>query len=285
MFSTSDENEGHPRGGTYERRPEEGGGNTSTYAFEKWRYRYLEGVGQEIILEFVDTTMSGEYRMTMDPSEKDALLYVPNAGLTQLESMGMSSKTDRFNRSDGTHLGASLGGTPASMGQFERLELFAKAQKPPPVKFKDLEAVVESKITYNLLPFQTRTDFIKITNDTVLAAVTVQLTNKDMTFQNKEGVQHAAINIFGRVSTMTRRVAQTFEDVVNIDVPTELLPQTLERKNVYWQALPLRPGRYRLNLVVKDIQSGNVGTIEKAIIIPSFDDETLATSSLILSDN
>jgi hypothetical protein len=220
----------------------------------------------------------------MDPSEKDALLYVPNAGLTDLEAMGLASKTDRFTRTDGTHLGTTMGSTPESMNEFNRLERFALVQKAPPVKFKDLEAVVESKITYNLLPFQIRTDFIKITNDTVLAALTVQIANKDMTFTNKEGLQHAAINVFGRVSTMTRRVAQTFEEVVTVDTPQELLPLTLERKNVYWQAMPLRPGRYRLNLVLKDIQSGNVGTIEKAIVVPGFDDETLASSSLILSD-
>src|SRR5258708_29515439 len=150
------------------------------------------------------------------------------------------------------------------MGQFERLEQFAKLQKAPPVKFKDLEAVVESKITYNLMPFQTRTDFIKITNDTVLAALTVQIANKDMTFQNKDGVQHAAVNVFGRVSTMTRRVAQTFEEVISVDTPESLLPQTLERKNVYWQALPLRPRRYRLNLGFKDIDDGDAGRMEKS---------------------
>ena len=53
----------------------------------------------------------GEYRMTMDPSEKDALLYVPNAGLTLAEQMGLSSKTARFQRTDGTHMGSPLGGT------------------------------------------------------------------------------------------------------------------------------------------------------------------------------
>ncbi len=284
MFGPADEIESHPSGGSYERPPEEGGGTTSTFPFEKWRYRYIEGVGQEVILEFVDPTMTGEYRMTMDPSEKDALLMVPNAGLTLLESMGMASKTDRFNRTDGTRLGQSIGGQPASMNQFERLELFAKVQRPPQIKFKDLEAVVDTKITYNLMPFQVRTDFIKITNDTVLAAITVQLQNKDMSFQNKEGIQQARVNIFGRVTTMTRRVAQTFEDVVTVDVPADLLPQYLERNNVYWQALPLRPGLYRLNLVAKDITSGNMGTFEKAIRIPSFDDETLSSSSLILAD-
>jgi hypothetical protein len=147
------------------------------------------------------------------------LLYVPNAGLTDLEAMGLASKNDRFTRTDGTHLGTSMGGTPESMNEFNRLEMFAKVQKAPPVKFKDLEAVVESKITYNLLPFQIRTDFIKITNDTVLAALTVQIANHDMTFQNRDGLQHAAVNVFGRVSTLSRRVVQTFEEVVTVDTP------------------------------------------------------------------
>src|SRR5213595_1982792 len=105
MYGPADEIDSHPSGGTYERPPEEGGGETATFPFEKWRYRYIEDVGSDIIIEFVDPTMSGEYRMTMDPSEKDALLYVPGAGLTLMEQLGLADKTDRFNRTDGTHLG------------------------------------------------------------------------------------------------------------------------------------------------------------------------------------
>ena len=58
-YGPPDEKETHPSGGTYERPSEEGGGTTSTYPFEKWRYRYIEGVGQEIIIEFVDTMHRG----------------------------------------------------------------------------------------------------------------------------------------------------------------------------------------------------------------------------------
>src|SRR5512141_2134142 len=151
-YGPPDENESHPSGGSYERPYEEGGGTTSTYPFEQWRYRYIEDIGNDIIIEFVDPTMSGEYRMTMDPSEKDALLYVPNAGLTLMEQMGLSSKTDRFNRTDGTRLGTGNQPLPMRMNQFERLQQFAMLQKPPQIKFKDLEAAVNSTIRYNLLP-------------------------------------------------------------------------------------------------------------------------------------
>jgi GWxTD domain-containing protein len=137
VYGPPDEIESHPSGGTYERPFEEGGGTTSTYPFEKWRYRYIDGIGNDINIEFVDTTMSGEYHMSMDPSEKDALLYVPGAGLTMMEQMGLADKTQRFQRTDGTHLGTGGQPLPESMNEFTRLEQFAKLQKPPAVKFKD----------------------------------------------------------------------------------------------------------------------------------------------------
>ena len=185
----------HPSGGTYERPSAEGGGETSTYPFEDWRYRYIEGIGNDIIIEFVDTTMSGEYKMTMDPSEKDALLYVPNAGLTLAEQMGLSSKTARFQRTDGTHMGSPLGGTPASYDEFTRLEQFAKLQQAPKVKFKDLEAQVNTRITYNILPMQVRIDYVRITDYSVVANITVQFLNKDLQFQAKDGVDKSLVNL------------------------------------------------------------------------------------------
>jgi GWxTD domain-containing protein len=284
MYGPPDEIESHPSGGTYERPPEEGGGTTSTYPFEQWRYRYIEDVGSDIIIEFVDPTMSGEYRMTMDPSEKDALLYVPNAGLTLMEQMGLASKTDRFNRTDGTHLGSSFGGTPASMNEFERLERFAKLQKPPSIKFKDLEAQVNSKITFNILPMKLRADYIPLTETTVLTNITIQFDNKDLNFQAKEGVQKAVVNLYGRITTMSRRVVQVFEDPVTIDSPPSMLQEFVRRQSIYQKSIPLKPGMYRLNVVAKDVIGGNMNNYEVALQVPIMDSEKLAASSLILAD-
>ena len=76
-YGPPDEKESHPAGGSYRRPPEQGGGTTTTFPFEQWLYHHIEGVGNNVILEFVDPTMSGQYRMTMDPSEKDALRLMP----------------------------------------------------------------------------------------------------------------------------------------------------------------------------------------------------------------
>src|ERR1700682_5643444 len=177
MWGPADEVESHPSGGTYDRPMEEGGGSTSTYPFETWRYRYMEGIGENVIWEFVDPSGSGEYHLTMDPSEKDALLHVPGAGLSLLESMGMASKPDRFSRAAETNLPPSLGGTPSSMDEFNRLEQYSKAFKPPAVKYKDLEGIVTARIVRDQVHFTYRTDYLKVTNDTVLVPVTIQIPN------------------------------------------------------------------------------------------------------------
>jgi len=284
MWGPPDEIESHPTGGTYDRPMEEGGGSTSTYPWETWRWRYLEGIGENIILEFVDPSGSGEYHMTMDPSEKDALLHVPGAGLSLLESMGMSTKADRFTRSDGTNLPKTMGGQPASMDEFNRLELFAKVQKPPEVKFKDLEAVVTSRIVRDQMHFNWRTDYLKVTNDTVLVPITIQIPNSQLSFQAKDGIHSAVINIFGRITTLTGRVVQTFEDSVSRDFPDSLYQQSLKLQSIYQKAVPLRPGLYRLDLVLKDVQSGNVGAVNNRLAVPRYADDKLEASSLILAD-
>src|SRR2546421_10594635 len=284
IWGPADEVDSHPTGGTYDRPMEEGGGSTSTYPWEKWRYRYLEGMGNNIELEFVDPSGSGEYHLTMDPSEKDALLHVPGAGLSLMESMGMASKADRFTRSDGTNMPTTLGGQPASMNEFNRLELYAKVQQAPPVKFKDLESLVTSRVVRDQVHFTWRTDFLKVTNDTVLVPVTVQVPNSQLSFQAKDGIHTAVLNIFGRVSTLTGRVVQTFEDSMSRDFPDSLYQQSLKLQSIYQKAVPLRPGLYRLDLVIKDVQSGNIGVVNSRLQVPRYDDDRLEASSLILAD-
>ena len=284
MYGKPDEIESHPSGGTYERPMEEGGGSTSTYPFEQWRYRYLEGIGQEVIIEFVDTCMCGDYHMTIDRSEKDALLYTPNAGLTMYEQMGMASKASRFSGGGLERLGTGPMSANNATKQFDRLEQFAKLQAPPPIKFKDLEEIVSTKVILNPMPFDVRSDFVKVTGDTVLVPVTIQMKNRDITFVNKDGVQRGTVNIFGRVTTLTGKVVQTFEDTVQVDVPAELLPRTAENVSLYPKALPLRPGRYKLDIAVKDVNGDRKGVWSRGLMVPDFAEDKLATSSLIVAD-
>jgi GWxTD domain-containing protein len=286
VYGPADEIDSHPSGGSYERPTEEGGGETSTFPFETWRYRYIEGIGQEVIIEFVDTCMCNDYHMTLDRSEKDALKHTPNAGLTLYEQTGMASKTSRFSGGGLEQLGSGPFNQDLQTKEFDRLSQFAKLQAAPAVKFKDLEEIVNTKIIYNLMPFDVRADFVKVTSDTVLVPVTIQIKNRDVTFQNKDGIERGTVNIFGRVTTLTGKVVQTFEDTVQVDVPVELLPKSAENSSVYWKALPLRisQNRYRLDVVVKDVNGDRKGTWSRAIQIPDFSEDKLSNSTLIIAD-
>ncbi len=280
-----DEMDNHDSGGTYDRPMSQGGGSTQTYPFEDWTYNYLDGVGSNVKLEFVDSCMCGDYRLTMDPEAKDALLNVPGAGLSLYESMGLASKTDRFSRTDGTHLptGAMVSD---NNNEFSRIEQYAKIFAPPPVKFNDLAEVVNHNISYSLLPFQYRTDFVKITDDTVLVPITLQIAYRNMTMKESNNVDQAQVNVYGRISTITGKIVDQWDQTADANIPAELLPQYANQTTRYWHGALLKPGRYKVNLVLKDVNSPDkMGTKAYSIVVPEYNDTQLSASSVILADD
>jgi GWxTD domain-containing protein len=285
-FGKPDSIESHPSGGTYQRPMDEGGGETSTYPFEIWHYRYLPGIGENIDIEFVDTCMCGDYHFTIDRSEKDALLHVPGGGETMEEQMGMAKKADRF-KGGLENLGRSPLTQDQASKEFDRIDLAAKLFAPPPIKFKDLDAFMSEHklLTGPVFPFDVRTDFIKVTESTDIVPITLQIKNSDITFITKDGVAKGEVNILGKVTTITDKTVQTFEDTVEVEQPAELLQKSLNRQSVYWKALPLLPGLYRLDIAIKDVNNpDHVGLYARSLSVPEFRDEKLGMSSLILAD-
>ena len=285
-FGKPDSIDSHPSGGAYQRPMEEGGGETSTFPFEVWHYRYLEGIGENIDLEFVDTCQCGDYHFTIDRGEKDALMHVPGAGQTQWEEMGMAKRADRF-KGGLENLGTGPLSSSQASKEFDRIELAAKIFAPPPIKFTDLDNFISEHKILNgpPFPFDVRTDFIKVTDSTVLVPVTLQLKNRDITFVTKDGVSKGFVNILIKVTTLTHKTVQSQEDTVQVEEPAELLQKTLEGRKVYWKALPLLPGLYRLDIAIKDVNNpDHLGYYGRSLEVPTFHDEKLATSSLILAD-
>jgi GWxTD domain-containing protein len=288
-YGKPDDIDSHPSGGEYQRPIEEGGGSTATFPFEIWHYRYIEGIGDNIDLEFVDTCQCGDYHYTIDRSEKDALKNVPGAGLTLAEQNGMSDKKDRFSNSGLEQLGAGPFNDQNNSKQFDRLDMAAKIMAPPPIKFQDMEEFMASSKVLTGPPFlfDVRTDYVKVTNDTVIVPITVQVRNSDITFDTKDGVSVGKVNILGRVSNLTHKIVPggTFEDTVEVSTPSELLDAKRKAASVYWKALPLKPGLYKVDIVIKDVNNpDHIGRWTRSVNVPKFDDDTLGHSSLILAD-
>lgn len=280
MFGKPDNIESHPSGGSYQRPYYEGGGTTSTYPFELWRYRYIPGVGQDVEIEFVDKSMSGEYRMALSPDEKDALLHVPGAGLTWDEEMGLSTKADRLTRTaDSSRMyGQRLKDMP-----FERLAQYVNLQRPPEIKFKDLQAVVTTKVTYNQLPLQFRTDLIRLNKESFLVPITLELNNGDLQFKKEYDIYRGAVNVYGSITSVTGRVEREFEDVITTDYLEGEIEKGKQKRSVYQKLVSLKPGLYKLDLVVKDINSGSMSVFKRSFTVPKQSEDNLIASSLILA--
>jgi GWxTD domain-containing protein len=277
----------HPSGGNYNRPIDEGGGTTTTFPFEVWNYRYLEGIGENIDIEFVDTCQCGDYHYTIDRGEKDALAHVASGGNTDSERHGNTARQSRQGSGPETLGTDKIMGKEQQGKEFDRINIAAKLFAPPPIKFKDLEAFISEHSLMNgpVFPFDVRTDFIKVTESSVLVPITLQLKNRDMTFVTKDGVAKGVVNILGKVTTLTHKTVQTFEDIVEVEQPAELLEKSLDKQSVYWKALPLLPGLYRLDIAIKDVNNpDHIGIYGHSLVVPTYHDEKLATSSLILAD-
>jgi GWxTD domain-containing protein len=281
MYGKADEVESHPSGGAYQRESYEGGGSTSTFPFEKWFYRYIPGVGSGVEIEFVDPTGSGEYRIARNPDEKDALLLIPNAGLTMAESMGLSSKSERVSNMLGI-------GNPNYQREqdspFSRLQLIADLSRPPQIKYNDLASAVNTPIVEdNPLNFDVRVDFFRQSDERVITAFTIQTENGNLVFQDSGGVLQAQLNIFGKITHVSGRRAGIFEDPVITRATAEELAEAKERKSAYQKAVALAPGNYKLDVIVRDIASGATGVRHINVPVPKYDPTKLSTSTLILA--
>lgn len=271
--------ESHPSGGSYDRPSYEGGGSTTTYPFEIWFYRHLDGVGDGIEIEFVDPTGTGEYRIARNADEKDALKMVPGAGLTTAEQLGLGDKADRIT---GVNNGANY--MREQDMPFRRLEIITNLQRPPQVKYSDLQANLDSPvIDNNPLDFDLRVDFFRQSDNQVVTAFTVQADNRELAFSEVGGLPTARMNIFGRITAVSGKRSGIFEDSVTTNASPEELAQAKERKSIYQKAITLTPGTYKVDVIVRDVETGNRGIQSIGFTVPKYVAEKLSTSTLILA--
>ncbi len=272
--------ESHPSGGAYDRPSYEGGGSTSTYPFEIWFYRHLDNVGDGVEIEFVDPTGTGEYRIARNANEKDALLYVPGAGQTLDEQLGIGNRADRISGVNNDRY------TRQQDMPFNKLELIANLQRPPQVKFSDLSEIAgggSGVLDGNPLDFDLRVDFFRQSEDRVIVTFTVQTENERLAFEEKGGVSEARLNIFGRVTAVSGKRSGIFEDAVTTYATQVELAEAKQRKSIYQKAIALTPGTYKVDVVVRDVGTGNRGILNQGFTVPRYDGKKLSTSSLVLA--
>jgi hypothetical protein len=209
------------------------------------------------------------------------MLNIPGAGLTLSEELGLS---DKANRVSGVGAIGNQNYTREQDSPFARLQLMADLARPPAVKFNDLASAVNTGvIEENPLNFEVRADFFRQSDERVITAITIQVENKDLVFQDSGGLQQARINIFGRITSVAGRRAGVFEDPVITTATNEELSEAKDRKSAYQKAVALAPGTYKVDVIVRDVASGATGVRHIALPVPKYDPQKLSTSTLVLA--
>jgi len=284
-FGPADEVVARPSGGHYRRPFYEGGGSTSTYPFEVWRYRYIEGVGEDIEIEFVDPTGTGEFHITTNPWEKDALLTAGGGGPTMIEAMGMSTKLDRIRQLTNP----TPGHNPYGFGYgrlkdqpFEKIQLLTNLERPPKFPTSKLKEFVRAEVSYERLPFDIRSDYLKLDDEQYVALITLKIPNRELQYVGLEGSIHrTTVNVYGELVDLTGYVVESFEEVVTNEIPEKELKAELQKFSLYQKSLRLRPGRYKLELVIIDEVSDKVGTTVELVVLPRIDKNQMSSSSIV----
>ena len=283
-FGPPDELESRPTGGMYARPFWEQGGYTSTYPFEKWRYRYLEGVGDDIEIEFVDRTLAGHYVITTNPNDKDALLHFGAAGETHLEMMGLSRKSNRVRMPTNPHWQRNqyFWGTGRMKDQpFDKMLQMTALERPTKLGTPKLKEFVKSKVRFNKLPFRLRSDFVRIDAENYLVLLTIKIPNSELQYESKGGMHRAVLNLYGEFVDMTGVVVKSFEEAVANEIPESELAAEIKRYSLYQRTSQLRPGRYKLQIAITDENSEKLGTAIHLVVVPREDETLLTTSSII----
>lgn len=257
--------ESHASGGTYDRPVYEGGGSTTTYPFETWFYRHLDGVGDGIEIEFVDRTGTGEYKIANGPDDKDALAMTP-AGRRPNESATGTYQREQDN-------------------PFNILARNIALQNPPSIKYGDLNRVLTDSpvIDNNPLYFDLRIDHFRQSDDRVITTFTIQADNNQLKFESSGGLLTATLNILGRITTVANKRGGIFEDAVTTHATADELTETRERRSIYQRAVALTPGIYKIDVVVRDVGTGNKGIVRMGFTVPKYEEKKLSTSSLVLA--
>ena len=277
-FGKPDSIESHPSGGSYDRPSYEGGGSTTTYPFEIWFYRHLDGVGDGIEIEFVDPTGTGEYKIARNANEKDALKYVPGAGNTLREQLGLESRADRLS-------GLNNNYRRDQDNPFNVITRINALMSPPRVDMRSGFDTVDSPIVINeeSIDFDMRVDFFRYTDDKVAATFTIQAKNKELSFKDIGGIQTARMNIFGKVTQVSGKRLGTFQDVVLTTATPQDLANKENRSSIYQQTVTLPAGIYKTEVIIRDTETGKAGIRKIGFTIPKYEAEKLSTSTLILA--
>ncbi|MBZ5514931.1 MAG: VWA domain-containing protein [Acidobacteriia bacterium] len=147
-----------------------------------------------------------------------------------------------------------------------------------------LEQAMNLDLPFVDLPFVVEASYFRRNDrkyDVVLAA---KIPGSVVPFQGKSEKHETAFDFAWRVTDDQNRAVGALRDTLPVKVAGEAYEMLLAGNILYEGKIQLPPGQYRLKAVVRENQSGKMGTFEGPLILPQISDAGLSLSSVVLSN-
>jgi len=208
------------------------------HSIQTWHYHYIKGIGENVQIHFEYATRYDDY--VLPDADRDLVGQAePNP--------------DPFPV------------TPENIGLRIGLE------RPPKIRFKDLEALVVSRVVRDQVKFSDRIEFAAATHATTLVRIDIQIPCETCT---PDGQTAAEYPLFVRVSKPAGWVVATSELVAGVamhDKSDSKLALTAHLD------VPVAPGTYQLAIATKNATTGDAGVLRTQINVPTY--ESLGTKN------
>ncbi|HLK61862.1 MAG TPA: VWA domain-containing protein [Bryobacteraceae bacterium] len=135
------------------------------------------------------------------------------------------------------------------------------------------------------LPLALEVDYFRISPSAYFVPVSVRVPGSVLALAAKKAGSETEFDFVGQIQDERKAVVGNVQDYIKIKLdPGEA--QKLSRRNIHYDAgFTLAPGRYRMKFLVRESQSGHMGTFDARFVVPDLaaDSKTLKVSSIVWS--
>jgi VWFA-related protein len=152
-------------------------------------------------------------------------------------------------------------------------------------KERQLKDALMSENPVTDIPLAVEVDYFRISPTAYFVPVSVKIPGSVIALAQKKAVGETEFDFIGNVMDERKQVQGMVRDFIHIKLPTTEAEKVSSRNFHYDAGFTLSPGRYRMRFLVREGQSGKMGTFDTRFVIPDLaaDSMTLKTSSIVWS--
>ena len=153
-----------------------------------------------------------------------------------------------------------------------------KAEKESPIT--ELSEAINSPLVRRDLDLQVTPVYRAAENGDPVAFMLLHIDAAPLTFKEEEGKHRAKVEVSGYVLNARGDVAERFRDLVDMNLPPKTYEEVRKRGVVANRTLGIKPGVYQVRVVVREPETGMIGTANDFFEVPDLKSDRLALSSL-----